>query len=122
MVLDGYSHEIIDACRAGQPEAFRALFEAYKDRVYSIALRYSGDHAAAMDITQDTFLKLFSSIGDFRGGASDRGEGCIQMKIRGVDEAELRARHGVNQGVSTTSYNCCSKRTQRATLSGDLLG
>jgi RNA polymerase sigma-70 factor (ECF subfamily) len=67
MVLDGYDRETIDACREGQPDAFRALFEAHKDRVYSIALRYSGDPAAAMDITQDTFLKLFSSIGDFRG-------------------------------------------------------
>jgi len=67
MVLDGHDRDTIDACRVGDPEAFRALFEAHKDRVYSIALRYSGDPAAAMDITQDTFLKLFSCIGEFRG-------------------------------------------------------
>ena len=46
------------------------LFETHKDRVYSIALRYSGDSAAAMDIAQDTFLKLLSSIRQFRGDAS----------------------------------------------------
>lgn len=62
--------DVIEACQRGDSEAFRALFEAYKDRVYSIALRYSGNPAAAMDIAQDTFLKLLSRIGDYRSEAS----------------------------------------------------
>jgi RNA polymerase sigma-70 factor (ECF subfamily) len=43
------------------------LFERHKDRIYSIALRYSGDPAAAQDITQEAFLKLFASVRSFRG-------------------------------------------------------
>ncbi|HYW41585.1 MAG TPA: sigma-70 family RNA polymerase sigma factor [Bryobacteraceae bacterium] len=70
MVLERSDRELIDACRQGDREAFRALFEAYKDKVYSIALRFSGDPATAMDIAQDTFLKLFSSIRDFRGDSN----------------------------------------------------
>ena len=70
MVLEGSDRELVEACRRGERDAFRALFEAYKDRVYSIALRFAGDQAAAMDIAQDTFLKLFSCIGDFRGDAA----------------------------------------------------
>jgi RNA polymerase sigma-70 factor (ECF subfamily) len=70
MVLDANDREVIEACRRGDYDAFRALFEAHKDRVYSIALRYSGDAATAMDIAQETFLKLLSSIQDFRGSAS----------------------------------------------------
>ena len=62
--------ELIAACRRGESEAFRDLFERYKDRVYSIALRYSGDAGAAEDIAQDTFLKLFSAIVNFRGDSS----------------------------------------------------
>jgi RNA polymerase sigma-70 factor (ECF subfamily) len=62
--------EVIQACQRGDDEAFRVLFESHKDRVYSIALRYSGDSAAAMDIAQDTFLKLLSSIQQFRGDSS----------------------------------------------------
>jgi RNA polymerase sigma-70 factor (ECF subfamily) len=69
MVLDGTERELIESCQRGDRDAFRALFETHKDRVYSIALRYSGDEAAAMDIAQDTFLKLFSAIRDFRGTA-----------------------------------------------------
>ena len=70
MVLEGADRELIQACQRGDHDAFRALFENYKDKVYSIALRFSGNTAVAMDISQDTFLKLFSSIRDFRGDAS----------------------------------------------------
>jgi RNA polymerase sigma-70 factor (ECF subfamily) len=70
MVLDANDREVIEACQRGDADAFRALFEAYKDRVYSIALRYSGNPAAAMDIAQDTFLKLLSRIGEYRAEAS----------------------------------------------------
>jgi RNA polymerase sigma-70 factor (ECF subfamily) len=69
-VLEGSPHHLIEACRRGEREAFRALFETYKDKVYSIAFRFTGDESLAMDIAQDVFLKLFSSIGDFRGDAA----------------------------------------------------
>jgi RNA polymerase sigma-70 factor (ECF subfamily) len=68
MVLE--DREVIEACQRGEHDAFTLLFEANKDRVYSIALRYSGDPAVAMDIAQDTFLKLLSRIGEFRGEAN----------------------------------------------------
>lgn len=58
MVLEANDRELIEACQRGDWDAFRLLFEAYQDRVYSIALRYCGDQSAAMDIAQETFLKL----------------------------------------------------------------
>jgi len=70
MVLDANAREVIEACQRGDWDAFRLLFEVHKDRVYSIALRYCGNEAAAMDIAQETFLKLMSSIQDFRGASS----------------------------------------------------
>jgi len=69
MVLEANDRELIEACRRGDRDAFRLLFEAHKDRVYSIALRYSGDAASAMDIAQETFLKVLSRIQEFRGEA-----------------------------------------------------
>jgi RNA polymerase sigma-70 factor (ECF subfamily) len=57
--------EIIDACKQGDREAFHALFEAHKDRVYTIAFHYSGEESMARDVTQQVFLKLFTSINQF---------------------------------------------------------
>ena len=70
MLLEGTQRDLVEACQRGEREAFRTLFETYKNKVYSIALRFAGDEAAAMDIAQDTFLKLFSSIHDFRGDSA----------------------------------------------------
>jgi len=70
-MVQGVNHqEVVEACQSGDDDAFRVLFETHKDRVYSIALRYAGDPAAAMDIAQDTFVKLLSSIQQFRGDSS----------------------------------------------------
>jgi RNA polymerase sigma-70 factor (ECF subfamily) len=57
---------IIEACKAGDRQAFHTLFESYKDRVYSIAFHFSGEDSLAKDITQQVFLKLFTSISQFR--------------------------------------------------------
>ena len=58
--------DLIEACRSGDREAFRLLFEAYKDRVYSIALYASNDATLASDITQQVFLRLFTRMDQFR--------------------------------------------------------
>jgi RNA polymerase sigma-70 factor, ECF subfamily len=61
---------ILEACRHGDRDAFRALYEAYKDRVYSICLYFfHGDTAEAADVTQEVFLKLFAGIASFHGDA-----------------------------------------------------
>ncbi len=67
MVRESPERELLEACKRGERDAFRTLFETYKNKVYSVALRFAGEEAAAMDIAQDTFVKLFSCIRDFRG-------------------------------------------------------
>ena len=59
--------QVIEACQQGDRDAFRILFETYKDKVYSIAFYSVGDRSTADDVTQQIFLKLFSAIKQFRG-------------------------------------------------------
>lgn len=66
LMTSGELSAIIEDCKAGDRQAFHALFERYKDRVYSIALHFSGEDAMAKDITQQVFLKLFTTIRQFR--------------------------------------------------------
>jgi len=62
---------VIEACRGGDREAFRLLFETYKDRVFSIAVySFGGDEAAASDVSQQIFLKLMTAITQFRGDSA----------------------------------------------------
>jgi len=65
------SPDVVEACRQGDRDALRALYETYKDRVYSIALYYfRGDTASASDVTQQVFLKLMDGIGRYRGDSA----------------------------------------------------
>jgi len=62
--------DVLEACCRGDREAFRALYEAYKDRVYSLAFyMLGGDRSAASDVTQQVFVKLLTSLSKFRGDA-----------------------------------------------------
>lgn len=60
-------HELLEACRRGDRDAFGQLFDLCRDRVYAIAVHYTGEPAAAADVTQDVFIRLFSRVTQFRG-------------------------------------------------------
>lgn len=69
-VMSEHKADLVDACQQGDREAFRQLFETYKDKIYSIALYFfSGDPASAKDVTQQVFLKLITKMGQFRNEA-----------------------------------------------------
>ena len=59
--------ELIVRAQRGDEEAFTALFDAHKRRVYSLCLRMTGDTAEAEDLAQEAFLQLFRKIATFRG-------------------------------------------------------
>ncbi len=61
--------DTLDACRRGDQDALRLVFETHRDRVYSLALRFTGDATAAWDLTQEVFIKVFSRLGEFRNQA-----------------------------------------------------
>lgn len=58
--------EIVEACRCGDDSAWETLVRQHSRLVYAIAYRFTGNHAAAEDLTQETFLRVFRSLGTFR--------------------------------------------------------
>jgi RNA polymerase sigma-70 factor (ECF subfamily) len=59
--------QTIERCRIGDREAFRLLYDAHKDHVYSLALyTLNGDVATAEDVAQEVFVRVFQKIGQFR--------------------------------------------------------
>jgi RNA polymerase sigma-70 factor (ECF subfamily) len=57
--------ELIDALNAGDVSAFDALYYRYRDRVARLALRFTGNHADAMDVLQETFSYLYRKFPGF---------------------------------------------------------
>lgn len=47
----------------GDMDAFEALYDKYKRPLYRAALAISGDHGAAEEILQDTFVRAYAAMG-----------------------------------------------------------
>ena len=58
---------LVQRARSGDEEAFAALFQSHKKRVYSVCLLMTKDIAEAEDLTQEAFLQVFRTVGSFRG-------------------------------------------------------
>lgn len=62
--------DLLAECRNGSRRAFETFYRLHQKRVFSVALNFfGGDRAAAEDVTQQVFLKIFNKIGDFRAAA-----------------------------------------------------
>jgi RNA polymerase sigma-70 factor (ECF subfamily) len=48
--------------RAGDAQGFRQLLRLHQDRVFRIALRFTGDPAEAEELAQDVFVKLHGAL------------------------------------------------------------
>jgi RNA polymerase sigma-70 factor, ECF subfamily len=107
-IVDG---QVIQACQRGDREAFRVLFEAYKDRVFSIAVYSVGDPSVADDVTQQIFLKLFGAIGQFRG-ESEFTTWLYRLVVNACLDERRRRRRLVPWGETVAMQNPGEKKPQ----------
>lgn len=62
--------ELIAGVRAGDRMAAHRLYERHAPRVYRLLYRTVGDEEMAREYTQDTFVRVFQRLDQFRGDAA----------------------------------------------------
>jgi RNA polymerase sigma-70 factor, ECF subfamily len=62
--------DLLQAHVDGEPEAFGALFDRHRDRLWAVALRTAGGPDDAADALQDAMVSAFRRAGSFRGEAA----------------------------------------------------
>jgi RNA polymerase sigma-70 factor (ECF subfamily) len=70
MSLCSDDHSLVEACRAGRPEAFGVLVERYQQRLFQTVLRLVGSAEDAEDVLQDAFFRAFEKLDQFQGESS----------------------------------------------------
>ena len=70
MSVERADADLVRQAGEGDRDAFRELFERYQRRVLSVVMGMLHDRDAALDVTQDTFIKAYRSIDRFKGEAS----------------------------------------------------
>jgi RNA polymerase sigma-70 factor (ECF subfamily) len=61
---------LIDRCKRGDPSAFNELVLKYEKQVFNLAFRLTGNYDDANDVASDTFVRIYNSIGKFRGDSA----------------------------------------------------
>jgi RNA polymerase sigma-70 factor (ECF subfamily) len=62
--------QLITRCLAGDVAAERALYDAHVERIYRLMYRMAGDGDLAQDFTQETFIRAFERLEQYRGDSS----------------------------------------------------
>ena len=65
---------LVSKIKEGDRAAMRTLYDRYSGYVVAVALRYVPDRDDVQDVVQDSFVKIFSSIGRFEY----RGDGALK--------------------------------------------
>jgi RNA polymerase sigma-70 factor (ECF subfamily) len=95
---------LLARARRGEAAAYEQLYRAFERPVFTLALRLTGRREEAQDVLQETMLKLFDKVAEFRGDAPFWGwlrqiavnEALMQLRRRGrfgsedsLDESQL---------------------------------
>lgn len=62
--------ELVRRVQAGERNAFDLLVRKYQHKVFAIILRLVNNHAEAQDVAQDTFLRAYRALPNFRGDSA----------------------------------------------------
>lgn len=62
-------NELVRRVQSGDPAAFDALVRKYQHRIVALIGRYVSDWSECQDIAQDTFIRAYRALPNFRGEA-----------------------------------------------------
>ncbi|MFO7946419.1 MAG: sigma-70 family RNA polymerase sigma factor [Armatimonadota bacterium] len=62
--------ELVERARQGDRDAFEQLVNEYKDKIYNYVARMLNDRDRAEDVAQETFIRAYTSLPNFRGASS----------------------------------------------------
>lgn len=57
--------ELVERCRRGDQQAWAELVRLYSRRIYNLAYRFTSSHAAAEDLTQEVFIRIYRSLDQY---------------------------------------------------------
>lgn len=92
--------DLLRRARRGDADAFERIYRDHAPAIFTLALRLTGNHAAAEDITQDTFLRMFGFLSGLRDDAplrpwlkrvaSNLAIDRLRREYRNVDDEPLQ--------------------------------
>jgi RNA polymerase sigma-70 factor (ECF subfamily) len=117
---------LLARARRGETAAFEQLYRSFERPVFTLALRLTGRREEAQDVLQETMLKLFDKVAEFRGDAPFWGwlrqiavnEALMQLRRRG----RLATEDALDESVLSDAEQMLPPRAADAALLARALG
>ncbi len=87
--------QLIAQVLAADPKAERLFYDRHVDKVYRLAYRLAGDSTHAADFTQETFIRAFARLAQYRGDAALSTwicSICVSVAMNGMRSTTSRHR------------------------------
>lgn len=67
MGVTNVDQQLVERVQRGDKAAFDVLVLKYQHKIVKLISRYVRDHSEALDVAQETFIKAYRALGNFRG-------------------------------------------------------
>jgi len=102
---------LVERARRGDAAAERRLYDLHVDRVYRLTFRLTGRDDVAREMTQDTFVRAFQRLAEFRGDASF-GTWLHTIAVSlSLNEIRRRKRVSAREGPLTEAADVVGRQT-----------
>ncbi len=91
---------IVERARHGDKAAMKQIYDCYSKYLSAVCSRYLPDNGELRDVLQDSFIKIFTSIGRF----DYRGEGSLKAWMRQIAVNEALKYIRSRRKKSTVEY------------------
>jgi RNA polymerase sigma-70 factor (ECF subfamily) len=70
VTTDADDLSLVEAAQAGDTKAFKILMQRYQRKIYAVAYGFLRNQEDALDVVQDSFIKVHRYIAKFEGNSS----------------------------------------------------
>jgi RNA polymerase sigma-70 factor (ECF subfamily) len=117
---------IIKLILAGDTKSYAKLVTKYQHMVYNLALRLVGNKEDAEEVAQDTFLRAFNALADFKGEskfstwlyriAYHKGLDVLKKKKRELKVSSIDSYPNLDVTVLESSWDSLEGKEQKRTI------
>lgn len=107
-MADGRDTELVARAIDGDDRAFGELVEMLKGTVYQVAYAHLRNEDEALDVVQDTFLKAYTRLEQFRAGSNFKAWVCRIAANGSIDRIRRRKtwkKAEINERLDQSSFN-----------------
>lgn len=100
--------ELVNRCIEGDQAAWAEIVRQFSRRVYNLAYRFTSSHAAAEDLTQEVFIRVYRTLGQYDPSLGDLANWLMRLaRNLIIDDYRKRQRTPTDSGddLSTHEYH-----------------